>query len=118
MKNVLLHRAEKTTVTATLRLACLALPLMAGATGALAGQRVENWQINRLFHPTATQLVREQQGSVFIYGGLTDRDIERAMDQAFDRIGSMMFINVVATDDSGTPTSPTTDVETNDDDGC
>jgi hypothetical protein len=54
-----------------------------------------------------------------IYDGLTDRDVERAFDEQFDRLEHMMFIRVVVTDDSGKARrSGTGEVVTESDDGC
>jgi hypothetical protein len=80
----------------------LALVLATGATGVQAAPGAQNWQRERLFYPTAQQLAHEQQGSVFIYDGLTDRDIQAAMDRQFDRVGSMMFVHTVSTREADT----------------
>ena len=53
------------------------------------------------------------QGHVFIYDKLNERVIDRAMDKNFERIDSMMFINVQKKKDNSN--SPT-DVNTHDDD--
>ena len=70
----------------------------------------DEWQLRRLFEPTKGELNQESKGRVVIYDGLKAEEVERAMEQQFDRIDSMMFIHikkrkpsgeVVAYDDSG-----------------
>jgi hypothetical protein len=54
-----------------------------------------------------------------IYDGLTDRDVERAFHEQFDRLEHMMFIRVVVTGDSGKARrSESGEVVTESDDGC
>lgn len=113
MKKLLLHNAIKTTVCNMLRMACVALPMIVGVTNLYAGQDHEEWQVQRLLQPTAQQRASEQQGHVFIYDKLNERVIDRAMDKNFERIDSMMFINVQKKKDNSN--SPT-DVNTHDDD--
>jgi hypothetical protein len=38
-----------------------------------------------------------------IYEGMKDREVVHAMDNHFNRIQGMMFINTVVTDDDGLP---------------
>ncbi|MDH5326539.1 MAG: hypothetical protein OEZ68_09325 [Gammaproteobacteria bacterium] len=52
-----------------------------------------DWQKQRLLNPDTQDLVLEREGQVFIYDGISDKDIAGAMDAYFERIGSMMFIN-------------------------
>ncbi len=59
------------------------------------------WIMQQLFSPDAEQLYREQHGLVFIYAGLTDQDVENALDQNFDRIEAMMFVATIHTDADG-----------------
>lgn len=59
------------------------------------------WQLQLLFEPRASQLKSEQRGRVFIYSDLTDSVVDRAMDEAFDRIEHMMFVRTVRTDENG-----------------
>ncbi|KPJ92579.1 MAG: hypothetical protein AMJ55_09565 [Gammaproteobacteria bacterium SG8_15] len=61
------------------------------------------FQIDQLMEPSEEQLKLEQDGYVFIYDGLKDSDIQLALDKYQDRMGSMMFINVVWTDETGKP---------------
>ena len=61
------------------------------------------WQLERLFKPSEEDLVLEQEGRVFIYDGVKDSDINKALDLFHERIGAMMFINTVWTDADGKP---------------
>jgi hypothetical protein len=72
------------------------------------------WQERRLFEPTPSELREEAQGRVFIYDGVTDPVVDRAMDEQFARIESMMFIHI-----QKQKTRPDGDVVSYvDDDGC
>jgi len=77
------------------------------------------WQHNALFYPNKAVLERERSGSVMIYDGFTDSEIERAMDGQFNRIEAMMFVNVVQTDEAGEVLrDPVTNQPLESDDGC
>ena len=39
--------------------------------------------------------------TIYIYDGLTDRDVQRALDDEFERVDSMMFIRTRKTDEDG-----------------
>jgi len=58
-------------------------------------------ELRRLFEPTPAELRQEQAGRVYIYEDLRDIDVERAMDQDFDRVENMMFIRTRKTDGTG-----------------
>lgn len=75
--------------------------LALGSTGARADAR--DWYLHQLFQPGQQQLGMERQGRVFIYDGLRDTDVNRAMDEQFERIESMMFTGTVVTDERGEP---------------
>lgn len=62
-----------------------------------------NWQLSLLFNPGEQQDKMESRGRVFIYDGLLDSEVERALDEQFDRVESMMFVNTVITDEDGVP---------------
>ena len=54
---------------------------------------VYQWQKNRLMNPSEKTLQYEKDNQlVFIYEGLTLSDVEKALDQNFDRVEHMMFI--------------------------
>ncbi len=114
---------ENTTRTpAGLRVTCrtatwLALLLITASAPALADDdillsaaarlEVENaqlaWQRARLLHPSEAQLRAERNQQVFIYVAVTDRDVEAALDNGFERMGSFVFANVVVTGEDGQP---------------
>jgi hypothetical protein len=62
-----------------------------------------NWQLSLLFNPGEQQYKMENRGRVFIYDGLRDTEVERALDEQYDRVESMMFVNTVITDEDGEP---------------
>jgi hypothetical protein len=61
------------------------------------------WQQRRLEHPTAAELQWERNNHVMIYEGMKDREVNHALDNHFNRVQSMMFVNTVVTDDKGNP---------------
>jgi hypothetical protein len=60
-------------------------------------------ELRRLFEPTPAEVQAEQQGRVYIYEGLKEEDIARAMREQFRRVDSMMFIRVQPTPVPPTP---------------
>ncbi|MGA7178103.1 MAG: hypothetical protein WBX11_00750 [Thiobacillaceae bacterium] len=64
---------------------------------------LHDWQVRRLMHPTPRELRDEQSGRVYIYDGLTDREVDQALENNFDRIKFMMFVGTVKTDEEGDP---------------
>lgn len=79
----------------------LPLILAAAAVTPLMAADVRNIELRRLFEPTPSELQAERSGRIFIYEGLTDRDVDNAMEREFDRIEHMMFIRVKKTDAKG-----------------
>jgi hypothetical protein len=64
-------------------------------------------------------LEKERQGGVYIYDGLTEREVERALDGNFKRIQNMMFIGTKKTDASGQPlVEPSTGQAVQESGGC
>ena len=51
-------------------------------------------ELRRLFEPTPAELRAERSGRIYIYEGLRESDVARAMAEQFDRVDSMMFIRV------------------------
>ncbi|MCA1790184.1 MAG: hypothetical protein LC667_10090 [Thioalkalivibrio sp.] len=68
--------------------------------------------------PTEGELLREAQGEVVIYDGLTDKEIESAMSLHPQRIRSMMFDGTIITDDEGAPQMDDYGMFVLQDDGC
>jgi hypothetical protein len=76
-------------------------------------------ELRRLLEPTGAEIAQEQKGRIYIYEGLRDIDVERAMDSEFDRIDHMMFIRVRKTDAEGkVARDPETGEVEVEDDGC
>lgn len=76
-------------------------------------------ELRRLFEPTPAELRAEAGGRIFIYEGLRDVDVERAMDEEFKRVESIMFIRIQQTDEKGKARKdPTTGAAMAEDDGC
>jgi hypothetical protein len=59
--------------------------------------------MRRLFQPNEFEMRNEAAGSVYIYEGLTDRAVNQAMEDEFERVEHMMFINTIRTDAQGNP---------------
>ena len=76
---------------------------VARANAAGSDMAVHDWQVKRLFEPTAAQLRTEDKGQIFIYDGLTDRQVARALDEQPNRMHAMMFTGVVKTGEDGAP---------------
>jgi hypothetical protein len=73
----------------------------------------------RLFSPVAAERSAEARGQIYIYDGLRDLDIDRAMDQEFARIENLMFIRTKKTGQTGEVLkSPETGADIVEDDGC
>ena len=68
-----------------------------------AGEFLQQWFQNRLFTPTEQQRVLENRGSVVIYEGINDREVNRAMETQFERIEHMMFVGTIITNEKGEP---------------
>ncbi len=97
------------------------LALLAGSAplpAASESSAVEQMQHRRLFEPTESEMRHEAKGSVYIYEGLTDKAVQRALEEEFERVGSMMFIRTIATDDRGIPKRAPYTGELDQDDDC
>ena len=68
------------------------LVLLSGfANPVIAGQ---GWLERRLLAPSAAQQRMEQQDRIYIYDGLHEDTVDRALDTQFDRVQNMMFVGV------------------------
>jgi predicted transcriptional regulator len=84
----------------------------------LAGD-VRDIELRRLFEPTEAEREEESTGRIYIYDGLRDFDVERAMRDEYDRIENMMFIREKKTDGKGEVLkNPATGEDVVEDDGC
>jgi hypothetical protein len=64
----------------------------AGAAADSAQANLEQWQLRRLNAPTERELAHEREGNVYIYDGLTAREVDQALSAHFERIEYMMFV--------------------------
>lgn len=71
------------------------------ALGADPDQALHDWQVRRLMQPLPQEIEKEKSGSVYIYDGLTDREVDMALSAQFNRIQHMMFVGTKKTDASG-----------------
>ncbi|MGD2075835.1 MAG: hypothetical protein PVG38_13085 [Gammaproteobacteria bacterium] len=56
-------------------------------------QAEQRFQFNALFNPSDSELRAEERGRVMIYSGLDEAMVEKALDDQFERIEHMMFVN-------------------------
>lgn len=70
-------------------------------TAPLSASAEDSYQKRVLFSPSAETLLAEARGRIMIYDGLKNETVERALDGQFDRIGNMMFIRTVYTQENG-----------------
>ena len=80
-------------------LATASLPVQAANQD--ADKALHDWQVRRLTQPLPQELAKERSGSVYIYDGLTDREVDAALDHQFGRIQYMMFVGTKKTDEQG-----------------
>jgi hypothetical protein len=66
-----------------------------------ADKALHDWQLRRLTQPLPQELAKERSGSVYIYDGLKDREVDAALDHQFGRIQYMMFVGTKKTDEQG-----------------
>lgn len=64
---------------------------------------LHDWQVQRLMEPSPRDLEKEHKGYVYIYDGLTEQEVDTALDTQFARMQNMMFVGTVKTDTSGKP---------------
>lgn len=76
----------------------LAGSLPASAADPSADANLAQWQLRRLNEPTERERLHEREGNVYVYDGLTDREVDQALSAHFDRIEYMMFVGTRKTD--------------------
>jgi hypothetical protein len=90
-----------------------------GVSGVVSAADVREIELRRLFEPTTSELAQEEKGRIYIYDGLRDKDVQRAMKEEFDRVENMMFIREKKTDEKGEVLKdPETGEVVVEDDGC
>jgi hypothetical protein len=73
----------------------------------------------QLFNPTTSRLEAERTGRIEISSGLTDEIVNRALDEPFARVQSMMFTRTIVPDQTGKPLrDPGANQVVLEDDGC
>lgn len=87
-----------------------ALPFIVFIPLTVAAGNYNDYQLRRLFDPTASEYAAENKGKVHIYDGLSSAQVADALDSHFNRIDNMMFTRIVQRDDEGE--------EYIEDDGC
>jgi hypothetical protein len=100
---------------------CVALALgnLTAWSGGAAAADVSEIEQRRLFNPTEAELASEAAGRIYIYDGLTDVTVQRALNEEFARVEHMMFIRTKKTDEQGGVKRDTETGEVEyEDDGC
>ena len=99
---------------------CLVLGGFSMSVFAAGGDdNMREWQLSLLFEPSVHQLEMERKGRVFIFDGMYSADIDKAFEEQFDRIDTMMFTGTIVTDTDGVPVmDPETGLLLVVDDGC
>ena len=70
--------------------------------GAVQAAVASEWDRKLLFGPSVALLEREKAGNVTIFDGVLSTDVDRAMDEQFDRVESMMFVRTLYPVEEGT----------------
>ncbi len=80
---------------------------------------LEQWQLDMIYHPGESVLKRESRGFVYIYDGFGETQVDRILDDKFERMDHMMFTRIRLTDSNGEfLLDPETGEELTADDGC
>ena len=61
----------------------------------------DRYDLRRLMQPSAAELASEEKGRVHIYDSLQINEVNRALDENFDRIQNMMFTRIYHLPPSG-----------------
>ena len=93
--------------------------LLVGVSAGAFAVDVSEIEKRRLFDPTPAELQAEESGRIYIYEGLRDIDVARAMEEEFERVDNMMFIRIKRTNEAGEVLKdPKTGAAMEEDDGC
>ena len=87
----------------TMAVSLLSFANLSSGTELDPDKALHDWQLRRLMEPWRRELETERKGNVYIYDGLTEREVETALNANFERIQNMMFVGTVKTDTSGEP---------------
>ena len=97
----------------------LSVYLLATVGSMASAADVSEIELRRLFDPKPAELAAEASGRIYIYEGLRDIDVQRALVEEFERVRSMMFIRTKTTDGNGKiRKDPRTGTDLVADDGC
>ncbi|OGU21878.1 MAG: hypothetical protein A2580_06245 [Hydrogenophilales bacterium RIFOXYD1_FULL_62_11] len=91
----------------------LAGSLPASAADTSADANLAQWQLRRLNAPSVLERLHEREGNVYIYDGLTDREVNQALNTHFDRIEYMMFVGTRKTGSTDSTDSANSSVQKN-----
>ena len=97
---------ESTFITPMLASAVVSILSLSGPALGMAqdpDQALHDWQVRRLMQPLPHEREKERNGGIYIYDGLTEDEVEAALNSNFDRIQNMMFIGTLKTDAGGQP---------------
>jgi len=86
--------SEYPMLLATIGAVLVACATNAGAEASSPTDFGIDYQLRRLTQPTDSELAHEKAGAVYIYDTLPNHQVEKALDEQFERIGSMMFIRI------------------------
>jgi leucyl aminopeptidase (aminopeptidase T) len=92
--------STRSPAAATVLTALVVIATLFGS-GLAAAADVSEIELRRLLDPTEAELAAEAEGRIYIYDGLTDRDIQRALNEEFERVENMMFVRTRKTDPDG-----------------
>jgi len=123
-----MNRIENTMGPATVRrrwifgcmlaAAALMCALPVGAAEDSEQTNLEQWLLRRLNQPTEHERAHEREGNVYIYDGLTDREVDQALSAHFDRIEYMMFLGTRKTIPTDTANSNVQSTVATESPGC
>jgi len=94
----------------------ITLPVFAQDMQLALASSIHNYQLKRLMQPSDRQIKHEEKERVIIYVGMKDIDIEKAMDEQFDRIEKFVFAATIVTDQNGKPLYKNGQIVTEDND--
>lgn len=96
-----MNRSKRLPVVVPACVLGLMINLSHATTAESAGEGGLSWEQVQLFDPSDALVRAESKGRVTIYDGVYQEDVDRAMDEQFDRIDRMMFIRTMHRADTG-----------------